>query len=108
MKWRQAQLSDKQCVAVRYPADRAQAIVTSPMRIQNNKWGEPVCYAVNGSEIMLSEADKYHDWQPNDKADTITTLGNVARGSAPFDLPPETPRIKDPLDYLWRDDDEYD
>ncbi len=107
MKWRQAQLEDKSMVAIRPHAARVGDLdVLTPYRVAPNKWREPTCFALNGVEIPLAEADKYHDWQAQSKADFVTALGNAARAQLPSEAPEADsgPRLRpDPLDLLWDD-----
>ena len=97
--WRQAQLHDENKVAVRVPRNGAEMHVMAPRRVANNKWGEPVLYAVNGRQLPLEEADKYHDWRPETACDPITALGNAVRPTPP--PPPEPPPRRDIIDAFF-------
>ena len=93
---------DESFVAVRISASLDDAYPMAPREIRNNRWGEPVLFSVDGKELPLDQADKYHDWEPKSRADTITALGNATRTdtpSPPRRTPPKTRR--DPLDLYF-------
>lgn len=101
--WRQARLNDENRVAVRTPKHMS---LMTPRRIEDNRWGEPVLFAVNGKQLPLEEADKYHDWRPESACDPITALGNSVRPPEPE--PEHEPPRRDIIDAFFDERDAND
>lgn len=106
MQWRDAQLADAMMIATRKPRDGSLARELTPIRVSMNKWGEPVCYSVGDQEVPMSEADKYHDWEPKDRVDPISALGNTVR--TPTNERDDSKPHRDPLTARWDEEDSRD
>lgn len=101
MDWRRAILWSRAGKAYRYPS---MADVDDPGRPQFifcrtiGKTREYFCRNFDHHSIPISEAARYHDWQPTDPTDAITALGNIDR-DLPVESQPED-ASRGPLDVF--------